>query len=186
MALGFVAATIAYFLKMPGFFRYLFVAQIISFPYMVSSVFHLLPSFSIRSVPIRTLRIIVTSVFGALICFQAYQVLFSSFVAGYYVSTRTAELKMFAQELDPSAQVFIFHAPEVATFLPMESYSQYIQLLYFNDAIGKEQLRSLQKGAPDTVIVAGDMLSQAEPYLERYQEQKRIDEGRYVIFQRAP
>lgn len=176
VTLGFSAVTIVYFLKMPGFFRYLFVAQIITFPYLVASLFALAER--------RKLRHAVTALLIALTVFQAYQVLFHSFVAGYYRSTRSAELAAYFREVDPSTHVFFYHAPEAVTFFRGENFSQYFKVLYYNDAVGKDQLTSLEQGVPDRVLVAGDLTGDAKAHVNAYRQTKKLDEGRYIIFER--
>ncbi len=175
LAFGFVLLTMAYYLKMPGFYRYLFTAQVIAFPYAVASGFALLEKRLLKPMLI---------VLACLAVFQTYQVLFSSWVAGHYASTRTTELTAFFQGLDPRTHVFIYHAPEVATFVKGENYSQYFDLLYFNDALGKGELPSLDAGEPDLVIVSSDSQPQAAPYLTKYQQVLTLDGGSYLLYAR--
>ncbi len=184
IALGFVAVTVAYFLKMPGFFRYLFVAQVITFPYFVVSCLQLVPSFTTSWLTKRKLNLVLVTVLTIMIMFQSYQVLFSSWVAGHYQSTRSKELTAYFQQLDPSKHVFFYHAPEAVTFFPHENYSQYFKLLYYNDAFGKTQLTSLHGGAPDIVILANSLEMEAQGLLEQYKTNRTIDQGRYIIFER--
>jgi len=176
VALGFAFVTVAYFLKMPGFFRYLLVGQLIAFPYLVAACTQLTPP--------RFKKSLVPFLFVCLVAFQAYQVGFSSFVAGYYPSTRSQELTAYFDALPSSTQVFLFHAPEVATFIHGENYSQYFEVVYFLDAFGKDQLPRLAAGEPDLVIVSVDEKQKADPYLDRYSLQTTLDEGRYLIYGR--
>ncbi|MDP3793881.1 MAG: glycosyltransferase family 39 protein [Candidatus Uhrbacteria bacterium] len=175
VAIGFVIVTIAYFLKMPGFFRYLFVAQIITFPYFVASCFYLVSS---------KFRMILVIVFTMMVTFQLYQVSFRSWVAAYYQNLRTSELTAFFGQLDPSKHVFFYHTLEAITFFKSDNYSQYFELLYYNDAFGKDQLMSLQNGVPDVVVMAEASEEKARKFLTRYQKRTTLDHGNYLIFER--
>lgn len=184
VSLGFVLLSVAYFLKMPGVFRYLFVAQVVALPYFVAALFSL-----IQKLPSHWLKQKHTQMGGRialaiLVLFQGYQVLFSSWVAKAYDETRSRELAAYFQTIDPATHVFFYHATEAVTFLQSENYSQYFQILYYNDAFGKDQLGELQKGVPDVVIVAADLESEALPSLQAYQKTSELDGGSYLIFER--
>lgn len=176
VALGFTAATILYFLKMPGFYRYLFVAQIITFPYLVESVDALVTR--------RKAKIVSAAVFVLAIVFQFYLLCFHSWVAGHYQGTRTKELTEYFQQLDSSTRVFFYHVPEAITFFRGEAYWQYFQLLYYADAFGKEQAPVLVRGESDLVIVSRDLESDAQTSLGMYRKDREIDHGRYVVYTR--
>ncbi len=175
IAAGFVCMTVLYFLKMPGFFRYLFVAQIIAFPYMCAASF--------MGLGIR-IKNICLMLFLFLILFQSYQVMFSSFISGYYHNTRTQELTEYFQHLDPEKSVFFYHTPEAVSFFRGENYFQYFDLLYFNDGFGTDQLSHIQNGDPDIVYVAQDSVSTMKYLLTKYKQTKILDHGNYVIFER--
>jgi len=184
IAFGFAILTMAYFLKMPGWFRYLFVAQVIAFPYFVIACTELI---SFLNAPLQTKRLLRRAIpvaLFAIILFQVYQVLFSSFVAGYYQNTRTKELTAYFHQLDPAKHIFIYHAPEIVTFISGENYSQYMDLVYFATGIGKSQLKNLEDGIPDLVIVSGDELEKAQKFLSKYQKQMMLDNGSYTVFER--
>ncbi|MBP9869588.1 glycosyltransferase family 39 protein [Patescibacteria group bacterium] len=184
-AYGVALLTIAYFLKMPGFFRYLFVAQVITFPYFVPACREWISIFFSSHVTVRkSAQLALMIALALLISFQTYQVLFSSWVAGYYQNTRTQELTQYFDALDPSKSVFFYHVPEMIVFFHGENYFQFFELLYFQDAFGKDQLVQLQEGVPDLVFVAEAERSQAEPYLTQYAERGMLDRGNYLIYER--
>ncbi len=182
IALGFAGMTVAYFLKMPGFFRYLFVAQIIAFPYAVAACFELRVLLSWLKQ--RVGSGVLVGFLAGIILFQTYQVMCASWVAGYYQSTRSSELAAYGAGLDPAKHVFLYHTTEVATFLKRENYSQYFDILYYDDAFGKTELVHLQNGVPDVVIVAGASEQAAHPLLGKYEKTHTLNEGNYVIFER--
>ncbi len=184
VSLGFVLLSVAYFLKMPGVFRYLFVAQVIIFPYFVAACFTLVPSRLGAWLTKKRMEMMLMVGLTGLILFQVHQTLFNSWVAYAYDDTRTRELAAYFTALDPSQQVFFYHATEAVTFFKGENYSQYFQLLYYDDAFGKEALPQLQKGVPDVVIVAGALETEAQPWLENYQKQTSLHQGSYLIFER--
>lgn len=184
VSLGFVLLSVAYFLKMPGVFRYLFVAQVITFPYFIDACFTLIPSRLGSWLTKQRMEVALAISLALLILFQGYQVLFSSWVAYAYDDTRTRELAATFTTLDPTQHIFFYHATEAVTFFKGENYSQYFQLLYYDDAFGKAELVQLQKGVPDVVIVAGALETEAKPWLEQYQKRTSLDQGSYLIFER--
>lgn len=184
LSLGFVLLSVAYFLKMPGVFRYLFVAQVITFPYFVNACFILIPSQLGPWLAKRRMEAALTVGLVLLILFQGYQVLFRSWVAKAYNETRTSELAAYFAALEPNQHVFFYHATEAVTFFKGENYSQYFQLLYYDDAVGKSELLQLQKSVPDVVIVAEALEAEARPWLGNYQKRASLDQGSYLIFER--
>lgn len=184
VSLGFVLLSVAYFLKMPGVFRYLFVAQVIIFPYFVAACFTLIPAQVGSWLTKRRIETMLLVGVAGLVLFQAHQTLFNSWVAYAYDDTRTRELAAYFATLDPSQHIFFYHATEAVTFLKSENYSQYFQLLYYDDAFGKATLVQLQNGVPDVVIVASSLEPEALPWLGRYQKTSGLDGGSYLIFER--
>lgn len=80
--------------------------------------------------------------------------------------------------------MFFYHAPEAVTFFHGEHYSQYFKVLYYNDAVGKAQLDRLRAGAPDIVLMSASMAEEARPFLAKYREDRTLDHGNYLIFER--
>lgn len=184
IALGFVGMTIAYYVKMPGFFRYLFIAQIITFPYFISASIQLFQSYILPRCTLRIQKKSLVVIGTLLVIFQVYQLFFSSWVAGHYQRTRTHELTKFFTTVPTSTHIFVYHAPEIVTFIQGENYSQYFDLLYFKSAIGIQQREKLMNGASDIVIISHDSVEQAQPYLEKYRLKQTIDHEDYFVFER--
>ncbi len=184
IAFVYVVLSIAYFLKTPGFFRYLFVAQAITLPYFAVSCRAVAASFKRSWIKARITQSLLAALFVVMVLFQTYQVLFSSWVAGYYQSTRSKELAEYFQQLDPSTQVFFYHTLEAVTFYKGERYFQYFQLLLYNDAFGKDRLASLEEGVPAVVLMAGDLDAGTQQLLGKYKKDRVINGGQYIVYAR--
>lgn len=169
------------YLRMVGWYRYLFPAQVIAllfFPASFLVVFDWLKNKFVWSrwfgakIPIVLLII--------LIGLQFYQLSFHSWVVGYYGSRGTRDLENYFDRLDKSISIFIYNAPEIAVFLPTENYYQYLKI---NDAmvLGQEQLEKIKTGAPDTIIINNKETAAAVDF-SLYEQKNAV--SRYLIFKR--
>jgi 4-amino-4-deoxy-L-arabinose transferase-like glycosyltransferase len=181
ISLFFVLFICASYLRMVGWYRYLFAGQVISllfFPASFIIVFNWLKNkfawsrgFGLK-IPIFLLII--------LIGLQFYQLIFRSWVAGYYNNHWTADLENYFSRQDTSTSFFVYNAPEIVTFLPTDNYCQYLKI---NDAmiLGQEQLAKIQSGVPDKIIINNKEASAAVNF-SFYQEKAAV--SRYLIFER--
>lgn len=165
-----VISIIAY-LRTGGFYRYLFPYQAIAllfFPFAFQRVAAYLRTSLRLSVPIFSK--IPTLVFILLIALSGYQLLFNSWVAEFYTSTKTSAWEAFFAGVPSESSIFFYNTPEVAVFMHTERYYQYITP--YREPIdvkwGARQLSVLDDGIPDSVIIETRRLESAQAHLNRY------------------
>ncbi len=159
------------YLRTGGFYRYLFPYQAIAllfFPSALSRVVaYLRTQFSLSAPFFSKVPALVCA---GLILMSGYQLLFDSWVADFYTSTKTAAWEAFFAGVPEDKSVFFYNTPEVAVFIRTENYYQYIAP-YRNPAAvqwGVQELQVLAEGIPDIVVIETRLLDSAEPHLAHY------------------
>ncbi len=179
ISLFFTLLAFAAFFRTPGYYRYFFPAQMLAILYLYPSL-RLLAS---KALPSSEKRASTIAILGmtALILFQAYGLLFTSWTAKSYASTRTREMQESFSNLT-SRNIFLYQVPEVATFLPESSFYQFFyaapQL-----PIGESSLKALYSGVPDTIIVNPKDFADNPGIFSKYKEARKAA-GRYLILER--
>ncbi len=171
-AFGFAVLIYLAFLRITPYYRYYFVGEIFALFYLPLALWHVWP----RRIP----KVLFHAGIALLIAFQIYQCFFSSWVAGYYRSHRTAEVSQTLGALPISASIFIYNAPELPLFLP--AGMPYYQYLFLTPIviIGKNELPLIAQGVPDFVIVKGDSTSRLD--LSSYRIVREFDQ--YSLWQK--
>jgi len=162
VSLSFVFLIIIAYLRTPGWYRYLFPAQIVATVFFPAAFLYLTENF-----PIARLRALVSRcapvALACLLALQLYVLFFSSWIAGYSGSSQNAALKEYFGAWDPATSVLIYDNPHVPLFLPAGTpYYQYIEVNadgYW--AIGEENLSGIQSRIPDAVVVSSETASDA-------------------------
>jgi len=171
------------FLRLPGWYRYLFPALIPALlfaPYAGVSLFtRLVRAFRF---PPRTLFWVPYTVLALLIGVQLYQVAFHSYVADYYDGKRTVETQSVLASLPDSKSVFFYNVPEIVILLPHRNYYQYIAP-HPENLIGEEQLVRLKNGEVDTVIATRALYEKAPENFFGYSDIESI--GHYVVLRQS-
>lgn len=181
---------LAYF-RTPGWYRYLFPANVIMLLYFPAA-FHVVYGFFknflfkgskfkyqgfYKSAPLLLLLILISM--------QFYQVAFSSWVATYYNSTRTKELASYFNQHDGSKSIFVYRNPEIVTFLQHNNYYQYLKLNSVLQ-VGENKLNQIDLGVPDEIIATADGMEELNGKVSslflQYKEKDRVD--KYVIFEK--
>jgi 4-amino-4-deoxy-L-arabinose transferase-like glycosyltransferase len=168
------------YLRMIGWYRYLFSAQIIMllfFPSAVFMVFEYAASFIKKR---RLILNIPVFILGVLIASQFYQLCFSSWVSGYKDSSNTRDLRRYFDNYDASKEIFLYNAPELAVFLPGGNYYQYLRI---TDSLilGQDQLDKIDKGIPDEIIFNKKGNEDITKF-SLYKERDRI--SKYIILEK--
>src|SRR3989344_3184425 len=140
----FLALIMAAYMRTLGWYRYFFPAQVVSLLFL---------PIALRSLPY--LKRYTPLILAALIVFNAYQLLWNSFVAENYGSTKTAELQAYFGSYGADTSFFVYNAPEVVTFLPTRTYYQYLAPRP-TQVLGEDQLHVIQSGIPDEIIIHTD------------------------------
>lgn len=174
IAFLFTGAILAAYLRTPGWYRYFFPAQLVTFLFAPKALRDITDWVGAR-IPRR--QLIPTALLAVLILFQTYQVGFDSWVANTYKSHMTRDVVAYASTLDPNAHIFLHSVPELIPFLPSATYSQYIELE--PEPIGTEQLEALTAGIPTILIMQDKRWDATKETYPTYQEIHRV--GRYVI-----
>lgn len=175
----FCILVILSYLRLEGWYRYLFPATMLSLLFLPNSLVLFynfigeklsLPSYA---------RLGVYAVLLLLAAGQLYQTSAISYVAQYYTGTRTHIMSEYLSSLS-SASVFLYNTPELAIMLPTKNYYQYLTPLP-EITIGENSLVSLRNGVPDVVIIASEAYA-SNPNFIAYKPMQNID--RYTILQR--
>lgn len=152
IAVLFCVAVFLAYLRTPGWYRYFFPAHTIAvlfLPLAVLSISDWLGAFQLKH------RMFIRGVLvvgACLVSLHMYQLLYSSWVATSYSSTRSADLTRMSAMLKQTP-VFFYDTPELVIFLNSKNYYQYLHPAHGSVVIGKAQLARLSDSAPLTVIV---------------------------------
>ncbi|KKR66349.1 MAG: hypothetical protein UU06_C0002G0013 [Parcubacteria group bacterium GW2011_GWB1_40_5] len=168
VALAFSLLVFLAFFRTPGYYRYFFPAQVLALLYLIPSA-----EFIVSKIKIFTeskKKIIMVGFVCVLFIIHAYGLLFTSWTAKSYSSTRTQNMQEYFSKVK-SQNIFLYQVPEVATFLPVGSFYQ-----FFYPAplvpIGEESLWALSSDALDLVIVNTDNL---ESFQRQFTTFEKID-----------
>ena len=172
IAVGFACMTYLAFLRINPYYRYFFLGEMLAVAYLPQALFSIWP----RKIPKYALH----SLLALLITLQAYQCFFSSWVATYYASQRSAEVAEAVGSISSSTSVFVYNVPEIPLFLP--AGVPYYQYLFITPAviIGEEQLPLIAGGVPDVVVIGENPVPGAD--LSRYKKTRSFN--RYELWQR--
>lgn len=168
------------YLKLSGGYRYFFpghVLALIFFPTVFLNIFKYLNQKFMRS------RIKITWAICPILlltAFQFYQVGFSSFVAGYYHETKSAELDNYFKNFDSNRSIFVYFVPEIVTFLRSDNYYQFFAVS--DKLIGNREV--LLSAVPDEVMVSARNHDDAKAYLGLYKLKTTLYRNRYFVYER--
>ncbi len=180
-AFFFCLLIIAAYLRLPGWYRYLFPAPTIALLFLPSALLvvfeYLQPKWSF----LKNYAWLPYAVLVLLFSAQLYQTAHSSYVAQYYTSTRTRDVATAFSQLPKGASIFLYDVPELAVLLPTR---EYYQIVHLSPAIviGTDQLTNLQKGTVDLVILNSSQYAIDTTLFSRYQPLMTVE--RYQILKR--
>ncbi len=183
-AFFFCLFVLAAYMRLPGWYRYLFPALTVALIFLPASaiaVFSYLQEKLSNKISLTRFAWLPYAGIILLVCLQTYQTAADSYVAGYYTSTNVAHLSAVLQPLGPQASFFLYNVPQVAVLLPSQKYYQYLPVTE-HLIIGGDQLNALAKGVADFVIVDSDTYRAHLELYTRYHQYKTVD--RYEILQR--
>lgn len=158
------------YLRLPGWYRYLMPAAMLALIFLPLSL--TVVSDWIRTKVPRLARF--TLVPMVLVCVlvvgQWYQLAHSSYVATYYHSHRTRDVRALVHQVPAEKSIFIFNAPEVVVLLPSDNYYQYIKphATDEEESLGGEQLPLLKAGTPDFVLLGTEDYKKQVELLSKY------------------
>ncbi|MHB1086411.1 MAG: GtrA family protein, partial [Minisyncoccota bacterium] len=172
----FSAMNLVLFLASRGFYRYFFPAEVLALVFLPLA----LSEIPVRDRYQRIFRRTCGALIVLLVFFQGYQTFFSSWIAEYKDSARSALLGEHLGSLPREASIFLYNVPEAAIFLPSPQYYQYLN---FGDNVirGEENLALLDDAMLDFVLV--DLKFKGTEALSHgYSEKARFD--KYVLYER--
>jgi 4-amino-4-deoxy-L-arabinose transferase-like glycosyltransferase len=176
----FCILVILSYLRLEGWYRYLFPATIVSLIFLPNSLFSIYNFFKERfSLPGQVIFVLY-GVLLLLVAGQLYESLFTSYVAQHYSSTRTATVENYLSTLG-NTSVFLYNTPELAIMLPSKNYYQYLTPLP-EITIGEESFAALEAGVPDIVIVTSELYTSSDPQFRAYRATRAVD--RYTILEK--
>ena len=156
------------YLRTPGWYRYLFPADIVALfflPFALKTIFALPLSYTAR---LKTYeRPMVAVLLSLCILLQWYYLVFGSWIASTSQYQITSTLERTLGSLDSKTSIFVFDAPAVVPFLLYDTYTQYFSAGGAWVA-GEDSLVSLKNGVPDVVIMSADAIPSAQKYLGHY------------------
>jgi hypothetical protein len=152
---GFVFAGLVMlaFLRMPGWYRYLFPAIMVGLPFVPYALWRMWEWVRAHVAIPRIALALPWLVLSLLIIVQTYQTANSSFVATYYNSHMTRDLTTALDSLPPDASVFVYNALETVILLPSQNYYQYIKPHPTVGIYGTDSLDVISNGMVDYILI---------------------------------
>jgi 4-amino-4-deoxy-L-arabinose transferase-like glycosyltransferase len=185
-AFFFCLLVLAAYLRLPGWYRYLFPALTVQLIFLPPSLV-ILWAWAREKVSMVGKRSYLVwtpyAVLALLVGMQFYQTAFSSYVADYYSSTATQELTAELRAIGGSKSFFLYNVPQAAVLLPTENYYQYLPVTD-SLVIGADALPVLEKGGADFVIAETATYDAHKDVFAQYRLYKTV--GKYQILQRNP
>lgn len=167
------------FLRLPGWYRYLFPAVIPALVVLPFTATHVYRALQGRFFPaLKQFSWIPYCVLFLVILAQFYQVGFTSFVAQYYDSHRTEDSRLVLQEIMGDQTVFFYNVPELVILLPHRNYYQFLHP-HKSLRLGEEVLPILAAGEADVVLATIPVYESEPDLFASYEESERMN--RYVV-----
>lgn len=181
-AVGFVFAALVMlaFLRMPGWYRYLFPAIMVGMLFLPYALWRMGEWVQARIKMPSVASALPWLVLSLLIAAQTYQTARSSFVAAYYSSHMTRDLTSALDSLPPSASVFVYNIPEVVILLPSRNYYQYIKPHPTIGILGADALQVIANGTVDYIIMNTGTVSDVD--MSKYKPVQNF--SRYTILKK--
>lgn len=182
IALFFSFLILIQYFRMEGWSRYLFPALLLSIVWFPSNLFFLVEKIFKQDISdvlkVRVWAILV----GVTSCFFFYQLLFASYVASYYHSSRTQRYsETLSQLISPNASVLVYDVPIAPLFLSDHPYFQILTPFSYN-TIGMEYRELIVQGGVDFVIVNESVAAAMPELFLKYEAISR--DYRQVIFKK--
>jgi len=171
MSFVFCCLIIVAYLRIAGWYRYIFPAQIVAIIYFVSSLKYLADwfcgrhnrKFSVLSKHTNTyifVLVLTIAIFGV------YGVIFNSWVADSYMSHKTAFWQEYFKKIPSNQSFFFYNVPEVAIFSQNRNYYQFIEPT--GGPFSVKELEAIDNGVIDKIIVKTDALVDISSRLKKY------------------
>ena len=176
---------LAAYVRTPGWYRYLFPAQILAILFFPVAVDYFVRRFSPTRAGDVVRRAGTVLLCGALLL-QVYVLFFGSWVQAYWASARTSTLQAYFGQLDPRTTFFVYDVPQIPIFLPQGApYYQYISVNgegYW--ALGDEERSVIGAQIPDIIVASNGLEASSTQLFPGYR--KRSDVANVIVLERDP
>ncbi len=162
------------YFRNPPYYRYFFVAEILSLTFLFRNLQFIVRNFKYR-------YYVIGASLSALVAFQVYGVTVTSWVASAYASRRTEVMQENISAIPSTTPVFFYQAPEAVIFLKHFNYYQYFSGTKTTE-FGGENLDMLKKGEKLIVLTKADLVPKFPELFTKYHEVGSFD--RYVLLSR--
>lgn len=162
MALCFSVLVCLAYLRIVGWHRYIFPAQMVALIYFIPSLFICIKCFGDNitarwpAFNVNILRTVVPVILFVLVVWGLHGLLFNSWVASAYSSHKTEFWENYFKNTPVEQSFFFYDAPEVVIFIPHHNYYQYVMLLPVGGPFGSEWLEVIDRGIVDHIIIRSD------------------------------
>lgn len=173
-AFVFCLSVIIAFLRLPGWYRYLFPATLLAMFFLPRASVDVYAALSARLRVLMKITWLPYLALSLLCSAQLYALANHSYVARYYAGNRTHALSAYLATLPEGASYFIYNSPEVAILLPSKKYYQFISP-HPNQHIGEEVLPVLTRGGTDFVILTTEAYHTNKDLFKAYTEKGIIN-----------
>ncbi len=155
-AFFFIGLIVLAYLRTPGWYRYLFPAQVVAalfFPIALGYVAGLFPDLRLTALARRGAVLLLVG----MISVQSYMLFFHSWIAQYYRADTTYTLQEYFKTWDSRTTVFVYDIPQLPLFLPLGAhYYQYISLGRGAYGLGTNELAVIDAKIPDVLLVPSE------------------------------
>lgn len=166
VALSFAVLILLAYLRTPGWYRYLFPAQIIATLFFPSALGYCAEFFSSFKYVLFVRRSALVLLVG-MVGLQGYLFFFHSWIAQYSGGDKTQMLQEYFKTIDSHKTVFVYDVPEVPLFLPQgTSYYQYISIGRGTHGLGADEISVIAAKVPEILIVPDEQKSSFPGYHE--------------------
>jgi 4-amino-4-deoxy-L-arabinose transferase-like glycosyltransferase len=169
------------YLRLEGWYRYLFPATVVALLFLPQACQVIWHSVLTKIPRIKYLAPLPTIFIVLLSAGQLYQLTFTSYVARAYESTRTEDMTTLLKTLSTKEKVLLYNVPELAVLLPSSQYYQYLTPTP-KITMGRENVSLLTQGFFDTVLVDSEIYRRDIEYFERYTAINEVD--RYLLLKK--
>lgn len=176
----FCLFVLAAYLRTPGWYRYLFPAQIVATLYLPLALSRLALA-RVWNAPVERTRLFSGIVILLLVGIQTYVLFFDSWIHAYAHSTNTKQMEAYFGAQSATTTWLVYDAPEAVLFLP--AGAEYYQYIAVNAAgywaIGEEERALIGTRGVDRIVASEREDATTFP---GYTESARP--GKLVIFER--
>ena len=166
------------YLRMEGWYRYLFPATMVALAFLAPSTLAL---YGKCAEVLKMLRrfpwmpyVLITALFVA----QTYQMFTTSYVAAYFNGSRTRDLETYVGGLPEDSSVYFYNVLEAVPFAPSSNYYQYIKPHPTFGILGTETLPLIASGSVDYIVMTAGVTPDVD--MSHYELVRQFN--RYSLF----